>query len=135
LTPTVQPEVLHLLLDEHISHVIADQLTAHRPDIAVMSLRDWEKGVHLEADDDVLLGRAYEQRLTLVTYDQQTIPPLIKAWADEGRSHAGIVFVDGRTIPSYDFGGLIRALSRLWDEQASLDWTDRVVYLRPTLRP
>ena len=34
------------------------------------------------------------QKLTLVTYDRRTIPPLLKDWAEEGRPHAGVIFVD-----------------------------------------
>ena len=32
--------------------------------------------------------------LTLVTYDRRTIPPLLKTWAEEERTHGGVVFVD-----------------------------------------
>jgi hypothetical protein len=49
---------------------------------------------------------AAEQDLTLVTYDRRTIPPWLKAWAEEGRRHGGVVFVDEKTIPPADIGGL-----------------------------
>jgi hypothetical protein len=123
------------LLDEHISFVVAEQMAVHRPEIPIVSLRDWQRGVFLEADDDVLLAHAHALGETLVTYDQQTIPPLIRAWAAQGRSHGGLVFVDDRSIPSYDFGGLIRALAGLWDQQAFIDWKDRIWYLQPAPRP
>jgi uncharacterized protein DUF5615 len=121
--------VLRLLLDEHLSPTVAEQIVALRPEIAVISLRNWESGVYLEAPDEVILAAAREEALTLVTYDQRTIPPLLKGWGEQGISHAGVVIVDERTIASHDFGGLIRALCQLWDAQGQWDWTDRVVYL------
>lgn len=38
-----------------------------------------------------------------------TIPPRLKAWAEEERPHGGVIFVDQRTFLSSDFGGLIRS--------------------------
>jgi hypothetical protein len=69
--------------------------------------------------------------MTLVTYDQATIPPLLQVWGEQGISHAGVILVNRRTIAPNDFGGLIRALTRLWDRAEGLDWTNRMVYLAP----
>jgi hypothetical protein len=121
--------MLHLLLDEHLSPTIAAQILAVRPDIRIVALRSWKQGAYLQATDAVVLSVAHEEELTLVTYDQRTIAPLLKAWGEQGISHGGVIFVDERTVASNDFGGLIRALCRLWDALAELDWTDRVVYL------
>jgi len=68
--------------------------------------------------------------LTLVTYDRRTIPPLLKAWAEEGRKHGGVIFVDENTISPADIGGLVRALIQLLKERGRQDWTDRVYFLR-----
>ncbi|MGC2271344.1 MAG: hypothetical protein WA539_05135 [Candidatus Sulfotelmatobacter sp.] len=73
---------------------------------------------------------AAKQRLTLVTYDRKTIPPLLKLWAEEGRSHGGVIFVDEKTISPADIGGLVRALISLAGETAEVDWTDQVYFLR-----
>ena len=50
------------------------------------------------------------QGLTLVTYDRRTIPPLLKTWADESRTH-GRVFVDEKAISPADIGGLVLRLN------------------------
>ena len=68
--------------------------------------------------------------LTLVTYDRRTIPPLLKAWAEEGRKHGGVIFVDEKTISPSDPGGLARSLTTLSRKTAKWDWTDRVCFLR-----
>ena len=80
--------------------------------------------------DDLLLDEAAAQKLALVTYDRKTIPPLLKAWAEAGRDHGGIIFVDDKTIPASDFGGLIRALQTLFQKTAKWDWRNRVCFLR-----
>ncbi|MGB2653232.1 MAG: hypothetical protein WAN62_05605, partial [Candidatus Acidiferrum sp.] len=70
------------------------------------------------------------QGLTLVTYDRRTIPPLLKTWAEEGRKHGGVIFVDEKTISPADTGGLVRALGELARATARWDWSDRVCFLR-----
>jgi hypothetical protein len=77
----------------------------------------------------VVLRNAYDERLTLVTYDLQTIPDLLAVWAEDGVPHAGVVLVDGLSISPADFGGLARALIRLWDQRRTLDWLNRPVFL------
>jgi hypothetical protein len=122
--------MLSLLLDENISDEVADQIAAQRPDILIVSLRQWEEGRHLSADDETILRAAASAGLTMVTYDQRTIPPLLGRLAERGISHGGVIFVDHHTIRSNDFGGLGRSLIALWDEHREWDWTDRLAYLR-----
>jgi hypothetical protein len=121
--------VLRLLLDEHVAPEIAEQLPVHLPGVVVVALQDWEGGAYRGASDPDLLTAAAAQQWTLVTYDRRTITPLLKVWGEAGISHAGVIFVDERTLAQNDIGGLVRSLLRLWAAQASLDWTDRVVYL------
>jgi len=68
------------------------------------------RGDFLGTDDAACLLEAAKQRLTLVTYDRRTIPPLLKLWAEEQRPHGGVIFVDEKTISPADIGGLVRAL-------------------------
>jgi len=119
--------VLRLLLDENISPTIAVQLRVKCAGIEVLSLKEWG---YLGESDEVILTNAYEEGLTLVTYDLSTIPPLLKSWSEEGKTHGGVIFIDWQTIAPDDFGGLIRALCRVWDKNAETSWRDRVVYLR-----
>lgn len=123
--------MLRLLLDAHISPVIAREVSRHRPACEVIALRDWEDGKYLdEPDDGIILARAFEVEITLLTRDIRTIHPLVVAWDAQRRSHAGVIFLDNHTIAEGDVGNLIRAVVQLWDEKQGIDWKDRVEFLR-----
>ena len=122
--------MLRLLLDEHISPDVALGLRRRNRAISVRSMAEWEDGSYLGQTDAACLRAAAVQELTLVTYDRRTIPPLLKVWAEEGRHHAGVVFVDDKTISPVDIGALVRALARLAKEARSWDWADRICFLR-----
>lgn len=127
--------MLRLLLDEHVQdeHVSPDVATGLRRrnrTLPVRSMADWEGGNFLGQEDAVCLQEAAAQGLTLVTYVRRTIPPLLKSWAEEGKPHAGVIFVDEKTISPADIGGLVRALAMLAKEARNWDWTDRVCFLR-----
>ena len=101
---------LFLLLDENISQTVAAQVKRHRPVLTIESVHTWRGGVFEGRSDKALLQAAYTEGLTLITYDQKTIPPLLAEMYAEGESHAGVIFVDEQTIPGSDFGMLTRAL-------------------------
>lgn len=122
--------MLKLLLDEHISPDVADGLRRRNRTIIVRYMVEWENRDFLGQEDSACLQEAATQGLTLVTYDRRTIPPLLKAWAEEERKHGGVVFVDEKTISLTDIGGLAWALTRLLNETGKWDWTNRVSFLR-----
>jgi len=122
--------MLKLLLDEHISRAVADGLRRRNRLLVVSCLAEWEKGEFLGQQDSACLKRAAARGLTFVTYDRRTIPPLLKAWGEEGRKHGGVIFVDEKTISPSDAGGLVRALNDLSKKTARWDWTNRVCFLR-----
>jgi hypothetical protein len=124
------PEMLKLLLDEHISPAVAKGLRRLRPSVSVCGMVEWEGGAFLGQDDALCLRRAAELRWTLVTHDRRTIPPLLKTWAEAGQHHRGVIFVDEKTISLSDIGGQVRALAALSREAAAWDWADRVIFLR-----
>jgi hypothetical protein len=68
--------------------------------------------------------------MTLLAYDRRTIPPLLKAWGEEERPHAGVVFVDDKTISPADIGGLVAALRRMLRETGHWDWINRIYFLQ-----
>jgi predicted nuclease of predicted toxin-antitoxin system len=123
--------VLSFLLDEQISPLVAEQFTKKRPDINILSAQTWQQGIFRAASDEVLLTAAREAALTLVTYDLRTIPPLLRQWGDLGLSHAGVIFIDHRSIPSNQFGVLIRTLIWLWNAEHQSLWLNRIVFLQP----
>lgn len=122
--------MLRLLLDEHISPDVADGLRRRAASLVVHCLAELESGILLGQNDSFLLEYAARQSLTLVTYDLRTIPPLLKVWAEAGRRHGGIIFVDEKTISPADIGGLIQALLTLAKRTTKWDWTDRICFLR-----
>jgi hypothetical protein len=122
--------MLKLLLDEHISPQVASGVRRRNRALVIHSMVQWESGNFLGKEDSVCLLEAAKQRLTLVAYDRRTIPPLLKLWAEEGRSHGGVIFVDEKTISPADIGGLVRALILLAGEIGEMDWTNQVYFLR-----
>ena len=122
--------MLRLLLDEHLSDDIAVGVRAEAPGVEIVSLREWQEGVYVGAPDDVLPQATYAPDTTLLTFDQRTIMPVLGDWGERGIAHGGVVFGSSYTFATGDFGGIGRALMRLWIEQGQLDWTSRVVYMR-----
>ncbi len=126
--------MLKLLLDEHISPAVENglrrRIRALEIGCIVECLVEWEDTYFLGQEDSACLREAAAQGLTLVTYDRRTIPLLLKTWAEEGRAHGGVVFVDEKTISPADIGGLDWALSRLARETGNWDWTNRAYFLR-----
>lgn len=122
--------MLKLLLDEHISPAVAKGLEKRQQSFVVYAIPEWEGGRFLGQDDPVCLERAAELGLTLVTYDRRTVPPLLKTWAEEGRDHGGVIFIDEKTVSPADIGGQVRALSSLRKVAGKWDWTNRVCFLQ-----
>lgn len=121
---------MKLLFDSHISPTVAHGLTRRSSKLVAIHLRDWQQRRFLNAPDPDLLTEAAAEGWTLVTYDLRTIVPLLRAWAEAGQQHAGVVLVDDRTIPAHEVGALVAALGQLWRDQGHEDWTDRVQFLR-----
>ena len=123
--------MLSFLLDEHISPTIAEQIKRKRPEIIIFPLITWQTGRYLGLTDNIVLQAATDAQLTLVTYDQNTIPHLLCEWGDAQKSHGGFIFIDYQSIPPSNFGLLMRSLLTLWDLQGKQDWTNRLIYLKP----
>ena len=122
-------KVLRLLLDEHVSPAVALEVRRHRPGLTAVALQDYEQGAYRGVPDADVLMAALAQGFTLLSYDQRTIPPLLKSWGEAGISHGGVIFVDRRTLEPADVGGLVRAICQVYDAFHQDDWTDRVLYL------
>ena len=97
--------------------------------MSVQSVHTWHGGAFRNQSDRALLLAARAEGLTLVTYDQKTIPPLLSELYAEGESHAGVVFVDDQTIAGNNFGMLVRALIFFWKQFNSEEWQDRTHFL------
>ena len=121
--------MLKLLLDEHLSPLIAQQFRVKWPQGQIESVVSWQAGRFAGVPDDPLLVEAHTRGWTLVTYDQATIVPLLKDWGEQGIEHGGVVLVDDRTIAANDIGGLVRSLGTIWNTERNRDWTNAVIYL------
>src|SRR6202166_2481899 len=115
--------MLKLLLDEHITPELAIGVQRGNRSLVIHPMVQWESGNFLGKEDSACLLEAAKQRLTLVTYDRRTIPPLLKVWAEEERSHGGVMFVVEKPISPADIGALVRALISLAGEAGERDWT------------
>jgi hypothetical protein len=121
--------MLSLLLDQNISPTVAEQARAKHSGIEIVSLYSWRGGAVVGAADPIILRGAAEEGLTLVTYDRKTFPPILAEWGTEGRDHAGVIFVDDRTVRSSEIGRLVRALIYYWNRESSGEWTNRAGFL------
>ena len=122
--------MLKLFLDEHISPRVAEGLRRRNQTMTVRYMAEWENGDFMGREDSACLQEAARQRLTLVTYDRRTVPPLLKTWAEEERQHGGVIFVDEKTISPANLGGLVWALNSLAKETGKWDWSNRIYFLR-----
>ena len=120
---------MRLLLDAHFSQVVSRPLRAGGID--AFTLDEWHGGQYRDEPDDEILAAATAEGRVLVTYDIRIGPEILAVWAVQGRSHAGVVFVNSRTIRQNDAGGLIRALRALVEERGDEAWQNQVAHLRP----
>jgi hypothetical protein len=119
---------MRLLLDIHVSPVVAQQLSREGMDI--ISLRDWKGGEFRNRSDQLILDAAIEEGRVLITFDVSTIPSLASRFTAAGVHHAGVVLVAEPTFRQGDIGGLIRAIRALLNIEGDADWIDRVHFLR-----
>src|SRR3954454_861162 len=101
---------MQLLLDAHFSQTVSRALREGGAD--AVTLDEWHDGLYRHRPDHVILEAAAAEARILVTYDNRILSDILIAWATIGRSHAGVVFVNNRTIRQQDVGGLVRALRR-----------------------
>ena len=120
---------MRLLLDAHVPNALAEQLRRHGVD--TVALATWRGGVYRTVADDRVLALAVQEGRVLVTNDRKTVTPLLRALAEIGYHHQGVIFLGARALRSSGVGGLVRAILRLVAARGEDDWTDRVEYLRP----
>ena len=119
---------MRLLLDENVAATLAKRLRDRSVD--AMAIPEWRNGNYRGADDEELVPAAYLDRRVLVTFDCQTIPPLLKRIAEAGEHHGGVILVSSRSFRANDIGGLLHALLSLIAKRGNEDWEDRAVFLQ-----
>jgi len=125
-----EKQQVKLLLDCHIKKASVQALQRLCPDADVVHVADWRGGALRSAEDAEILQACFEENRVLVTYDQRTIPVLLRRWAAEERPHAGVIFGDENSVPPSEPGAVAIALSHLVTEMTRLDMTNFVRYLR-----
>jgi Domain of unknown function (DUF5615) len=121
-----------LALDHHYSPRIATSLRDLGHDVITVSERGWEA----ESDEDVLALCLGEQR-ALLTNNVADFAVIVRGWALEGRSHAGLVFTSDKSMPrSSDWiGHFVLALDGLMQSLPEDDaYADQVWWLG-TVKP
>lgn len=69
-----------------------------------------------------------------VTFDQRTIPDLLRQWAAEDRPHSGVIFGDQNTVKPNSPGAVAAALAPLARESAGTGMVNTILFLRPVSR-
>lgn len=101
---------MRLLLDEHHSPEIARQLRSHGHDVLAVG----EAGLE-GVDDEELLERATDAGRALITNNARHLIPLSTRWAEEARTHAGVILTSDESLPrsSAHVGLYVEALEAL----------------------
>ncbi len=97
--------------------------------IDVVTVATWLGSDTRTAADVAILTAAAEENRVLVSYDKKTLMPLAGGWAELGRHHAGMIFIDACTYRQNDIGGIVRALRTLVTERGDEDWQDQITFL------
>jgi len=119
--------MLRFLTDSHVPPAIS-QAARKLGSLEITPLREWHGGIYLHEHDPKLLALAWDERLTIVTYDVNTFPLHVKARLESGLDHAGVVYVSARYRQN-DIGTIARGLVQLWKAEHAADWTNRIYFL------
>jgi len=120
---------LKLLLDEHIWPGVAGLVKRQTPAAEIISLHHYCAGRLMNVGDDEVLTEARRGGWTLVTFDLNTIPRLLREKAVASEDHGGIIFISSKSFAQNDHAGLAQALSMVARAEAEKDWTNRVMFL------
>jgi predicted nuclease of predicted toxin-antitoxin system len=117
---------VRILLDAHISgRTVGRALTESGHEVRAL---DSEIGLEGISDPEVLELAATEDRV-LVTSNIRDFEPLLREWAGEDRSHAGVILVPA-SVKNEAFGVLISGIKNTLADITQQGWIDRVEWLR-----
>lgn len=119
---------MRLLLDEHFTFTIAEELRRRGVDAVAIQM-EWPE---LEGqDDDAILRTATAERRVVVTNNVRDFAPLVEDFGLRGEMHFGVIFTDDATFPRTHAGvGLIvRALGAFVEGAPDDDLLNGCLYL------
>lgn len=117
---------MRILLDAHISgRTVGRALVEAGHDMLALDSQIELEGL---SDPEVLELAAAEGRI-LVTANIRDFEPILREWAGESHSHAGVILVPA-SVRNEDFGVLISGVQKTLADTSQEQWTDRVEWLR-----
>ena len=122
---------MKVLLETHIAKATLGALAKTAPSIQAEHLARWREGTFRSASDADILAACHAESRVFVTFDQRTVPDLLRHWAAEGRDHSGVIFGDENPIRPNSPAQVAAALKALADELGSADTLNMVRFLRP----
>lgn len=120
---------MKLLLDEHIWPGVAGLLRPYVPSAQVDSIHHYDGGILMNTTDEEILAAACRNGWTLVTFDRNTIPSLLREMAATGENHGGVIFVSSKSFAQNDHARLAQALSAVVRSEGETGWSNRTMYL------
>jgi Domain of unknown function (DUF5615) len=110
---------VRLLLDEHYSPKIAEELRKRGHDVVSVPERDELRGL----GDLELWNRASAEARTLVTENVADFMPLVRGAAATGERHFGVVFTSPHSLPRAQrtIGAYVEALGTLLRDRPADD--------------
>lgn len=116
---------MRLLLDANLSgRRVARPLREDGHDVVALNERPELEGL---ADPEVLMLAASEERI-LVTSNSRDFAPLLREWAEAGRSHSGCILI--WAIRHDEFGSILQGVRHLLSERSDqAAWRDMAVAL------
>jgi predicted nuclease of predicted toxin-antitoxin system len=118
---------MKLALDHHYTRAIAEQLRSRGHDAVAAIERGWDR----EEDEQLLAICASEQR-ALVTNNVADFTAIVRRWAIQGRTHAGLIFTSDASLPRTrgTIGAYVKLLDDLLSQHPGPDaFTDLVHWL------
>ena len=121
---------MKVLFDCHVAKAAVEALKNRVPGLSPEHLARWREGAFLRATDAEILAICYEERRVFVTFDQKTIPDLLRLWAAEERPHSGVIFADENTIKPSNPSAVAAAVAALAEDIGTVDTENMVRFLR-----
>ncbi len=117
---------MRILLDAHISgRTVGKALSEGDHDVRALDSEVEFEGL---SDPEVLKLATAEGRV-LVTANIRDFEPILREWAGENRSHAGVILVPS-SVRNEAFGVLISGVENTLADTTQEEWADRVEWLR-----